>query len=391
MSSFNMLGTGQVIQTIYDIVAAVQKTKQLSESTSLAEITTVAQVKPFTIVSQDLTYDEDMPAILQTMQSIFTAYYIQAVALQGNIDNVRVVKILDTLNPSRNASLGGLLNNLGKESLQDLLDEDEFAMPVSVDDDFLLSAESYEDTLPKKNNQNTPSNPYAEISRISADSKGNSFVSDVSNLCVGKLIDLTFTPSGTGRAITIPISIRLMVKQAPIDILTKIFVKAGKDQSFSNRYYLFKAGELKFWRDLVFSQDRIDEHNKLILSDKTGIYKSIQDRAANNFKAGMVTQNPSLADASNIYVVSSATAKAIEQELHGKFDSASFRTRVFNETYCMVFVVYDQRWKRLSVYTRGNEAVTELSISDIKQSNKGSGPDITAIFQALTSGGRPVM
>lgn len=46
-----------------------------------------------------------LPDVLQSLQSIFSGYYLQALAISTNIGKINVVKHLDKLNPNRNVGV----------------------------------------------------------------------------------------------------------------------------------------------------------------------------------------------------------------------------------------------------------------------------------------------
>ena len=444
------------IQIIIDLVQKatwvanrVGALNSYTSSSSIAEVASVAQVQPFTFVGRDIINDEELPNILQTVQSIFTAYYMQAAALQGTVNKIAVLKILDTLNPNRNVSniqlIKSLGDSMGGSAMSSLgLGKEDYEEDIPVlsprhkpTGEALMSFECYKDNLPSSRTTGseamavkykpvyveTLSDPAAEEkpkpepqivgSQVSVgESKLIGGINDVTNLCVGKLVEIEITPEGIieaceetdergkktvkksrkqGPSLKVVVAIRLMVKQVDPELAKRIFVFAGKDHKLMSRYHQWTMGEIKFWRDVVLDQDYIDEYKKLRHADKTGIFNEIQRRALGNMRAGLATKTPSLNDAANIWVISSSNAAEIENALNGKFEDAEFRQRCFSKSYAMILVIFDKRWKRVSVYIRGNSVGTELSMADIKASSKGTGPDITAIFQALTAGGRPVL
>ncbi|MFO5854973.1 hypothetical protein [Klebsiella pneumoniae] len=66
-------------------------------------------------------------------------------------------------------------------------------------------------------------------------------------------------------------------------IIAHIFSAGGRD-TWLHRLFLVKTGQIKFWRDFVLGQDMIDEHYRILMNDKSGVYKQITDRRRNNWK-----------------------------------------------------------------------------------------------------------
>lgn len=84
-------------------------------NTSLPEVTKLARVEPITIVSKDLLNDPETRKILNSLLSIFAAHYLQAVDILTKVEDVEVVRILDSLNPDRD-EMGFLLSEKRKSS-----------------------------------------------------------------------------------------------------------------------------------------------------------------------------------------------------------------------------------------------------------------------------------
>jgi hypothetical protein len=105
----------------------------------------------------------------------------------------------------------------------------------------------------------------------------------------------------------------------------------------------------------------------------------------------LLERNPSLAVASNLCVIDSSTLAAIEIKMGGAFDNYKVRREVFNTTNMMIMAVVDRGYDRVTFYHRGIATTTEMSIRDIKVSNKGNGPDVTDILKAFMGGKAPVL
>lgn len=92
---------------------------------SLIDYTKPARVEPLCLVDADCLYQEATPDVMQSLLSIFSAYYLQAVALSLSVGKVEVMRHLDKLNPTRDplnsaADFSGVVANhmLARESYQ---------------------------------------------------------------------------------------------------------------------------------------------------------------------------------------------------------------------------------------------------------------------------------
>ncbi len=52
----------------------------------------------------------------------------------------------------------------------------------------------------------------------------------------------------------------------------------------------------------------------------------------------------------------------------------------------MIIAVVDREWERVTFYTRGMAAATDLSFKEIKSANKGKGPDILDLMKSFNQG-----
>ena len=75
-----------------------------AKADSLIDYTQVARVEPIVLIDTECLYSESLPDLQQSLLSIFAGYYLQAVAISTSVGKIEVMRHLDKLNPSRNAS-----------------------------------------------------------------------------------------------------------------------------------------------------------------------------------------------------------------------------------------------------------------------------------------------
>lgn len=149
---------------------------------------------------------------------------------------------------------------------------------------------------------------------------------------------------------------------------------------------MWRAGQLQFIRDIVMMQDLIDEHKKLLNKDTSGVYAEIMRRRRNNSVSEILTGNVSIGAASNIVVISKRTAQAVERMGNGRLSDFAFRQAIFNDSYVLLLFVVDEELERVTIYHRDNKIPTQMSLKELKNSNKGSGPDVMEILKAYQLG-----
>jgi len=335
-------------------------------SGSMVELTKLTRVEPLTIVSKDCLNIECISDVNNVLLNMFVGYYLQSVATLTSIKDAEVIKLLDKLNPDRD-STGFFMTAGSKQNVA------------------TLSLENYEYSLPTNKTVALEAKDQIET------------LNDVSNLSVGKMVNVTIDfekntrdPNDTEKScVTLPINFRLMVSAISNGDITKILGLHKEDLSFKERYHAWRAGRISFIKDLIFSQDLIDEHRRMMVRDESGSALEIMRRVNNAKKYGILTQNPSLATASNLFVITEEVGKEIETSLGGRLTNFRIREKAFQNTYAMIIVVIDREWQRVTFYTRGIESFADFSYKELKTAGKDKGPDIMDILKSMMSGHSP--
>lgn len=232
----------------------------------------------------------------------------------------------------------------------------------------------------------------APVSVGFSDSLGKG-LSEAANLSVGRTYTIEIADGG--HKASIPVQIRLLTTECSSDLLVHILSDQAKVKTSTakERAFGYKLGELKFWKDIVFATDLIDEHKKAMLADKTGVYKEIMERRAkgqnHDTKAFFNEGHLSVGTASSLVVTTRQTIKDLEAVLGGKWSTFAVRQKVFERSYLMVVAVADPDFDHVTFYYRGIELATELSVKDLKKAGKDSNADIMALMQALQQGSAP--
>ena len=118
-------------------------------------------------------------------------------------------------------------------------------------------------------------------------------------------------------------------------------------------------------------------------------YQEILKRRQKNRAAAYRTGRQSVADASNIVIMSTASSAKFEAACGGRLKDFRVRQRVFEETYLMLMVVIDPEWEQATIYHRGIALPTTVSVKAMKQNNKKGGVDVGEILKAYQLGNNP--
>ena len=346
----------------------IKDTSKHLTSNSYLDVTQILTVEPLSIISKDLVTSDILPDLNQLSLNIFCSYYLQAVDALNKIKYVEVIKTLDALNPNRTSA--GFLNSNKTSKL--------FSNESASIDTYLK--DNYKYKLPKNN-----SSVSVEGMGDSKSSSGND-LSTPANLFVGKNLNLEIeVPDGTNKkgfiTVKVPITVRMQSMTAAPSTVSAILLQ--EYNSFTNKLRDFGSGI----KDLLFAQNIIDNKKKIMASKDGQVLREIAKRSAKAKGFGLLTNNPSMAEVTNTYIISESVVKEIETKLGGRLTDPLVREKIFEESMAMIVLAVDRNYERVNLYVKGSATHSELSFKEVKskvKENKGS--DIVDVMRALIQG-----
>lgn len=348
---------------------------------SLNDYIKMTRLEPLVLVDEECVHLPYIEDVMKTLTSIFAASYLQGIAVSVNVGKVNVMRLLDRLNPNR-SPMDSLV--FATESLMNPAYY-RFGLPS-----FNIALESNQ-PFPKPNgvpmvSVDVPEEP-EKNSGVRFGKDAISIINSEANLATGMVLDVEI--ESDGQKATIPVTLRLIANSVDPDTFLQIYSTAEKKRTAKERYHGWRAGELKFWDDIVMCRDLADAHRKTLLNDKAGAYAEIMRRRQSNRVSGFLTQNMSVASASNMAIMGTSTLSLIETTIGGRLSNFKLRERIFDSSYLMTMVVIDPRYEQVIIYHRGLELPTTLNVKGIKAANKGKGVDISEILRAFQLGTTP--
>jgi hypothetical protein len=347
---------------------------------SITKVAKITRCEPLAILSHDCHNVKQLPEIMDALVNVYAGYYLQAANMLLNVNDVEIIRTLDKLNPNRDDTAFLLLAA-----------EESFTSPV-------LRLEHLEYALPNKETYKlfTEAADASKPRKHGLDQTDAKILYETANLAVGKMISLRASAGADdcengvaqGTIIEIPVSVRLSPSFVPDETLNYLFTHKALNSGIMDRYHGWRSGRLRFIQDAIFCQDLINEYRKAVVKDKSGIIAEINRRVTNARAFGVATKNPSLAIASNIYVITSETEKRIEALTGLKFNNAKGREKLLEGSYCMVIAVIDQNWEQVKFYYNGIANPSVIKFTMLKKSGK-DGPDIGDIMKSLLQGNAP--
>lgn len=366
----------------------------IERSDSLISYTRDCRIEPITLIDERVAYLPFLGEVLQTANSIFAGYYLQAVSLDAVIGNINVLKRLDKFNPTRSPyvhTFEDFKEGLPKFAVEAVDDYGNYFDPnmspkerdslTKMQDDLTRQRET------KNRIQQAIGGKPGEASMVKGNYDNIKTIKDANNMAVGKLIEVTLTHND--KTLTLPIAIRLNTKTIDSQSLLHILGNTKDNKSAKERYHGWKSGELQFWRDIVFAEDLIKAHRTTLAKDKSGVYAEMMKRRNGNIVAAAMSKELSVGTASNITIISDATRKEVEYAIGGKLSDFRVRNRIFNDTYTMLLFVIDAEYEHVTIYHRGLNVATDMSVKEMKIANKNDSSMITDVLKAFVSGHAP--
>lgn len=344
-------------QTAVRLYNQAQHYMGLYTDRAMSDITRLTKVEPLVIVSKDCFGLDIMPDLQQTILNYVIADYSQAVNILTKVKDIQVIRVLDKLNPSRDAT--GML---------------------------LSTAVTNESMTPAALNFSLPTERKLAVTM---EAKGSSPLEEAASLGVGKLvnIDIGFNNElGHEATAKIPVQFRLLPGFVNAAQMVSILGYGTDDTGVIARFQRAVDGGIAPFMDFIMAQDLIDEYRKAAIKDDSRTLQKIMSRVTTNKKFGLLTNNPSLATLSNIFVITEAERKSLESKFGGKITNKAMRDRMFQNVYASLIVVVDREWNTATFWDKGLDSAATLNFKDLKTSSQGKGPDLFEMMKSFNMG-----
>lgn len=335
------------------------------QNRSLIDVAAPARVEPIVMIDADCQNLESLGDLMQCLHSMFSGYYLQALNMVNHVGNVSVGAQLARFNPNAGASLG--FEELRQDARR------------------AVSMEEFKFKLPTMAQLQASKPNIAMESAGDASSQALNTIRDASNLSVGKMVMVQL---GSGaETVTVPVAIRLMSHLIPSRVMVELFSNTNAfDHDLGERYHSWKAGRLAFVKDLILCNDLIAKRVRSSIQDKSGVLNMVRSREQGNMAVAAINGKASVANATNLAVLSTDTLDMVEQAQAGSFDNAKVRRAVFESSNLMIIAVVDKQWEQVEFFFRNMDASTKLSLKDLKSVSKDGGGSITEVLKAFMAG-----
>lgn len=399
MASIPLLSTLMSVAStsLKHIQAVLQQTKQHG---SIARGIAAAQVNPITLIDSTLKYDERLSDSLHVFVNMYAAIYLQSVALSNTtVGGTQIIKRLEKLNPTISTTgLGlediyedlpddppGIVSQILPEGeVFDLPSMESLKLPLPM-----FSMESSQGATDKTHPTDQRTKPIYPGERgskeVLASGKINEALKDVPELAVGKMFSVELRSDGETHSI--PVSIRLATTIASQASLIKAMQNrfSGVETALE-RKVRYKSGSITGFMDLLLCRDLVREHYKNLIADKDGVYAKLSPEKSKSYIKALLTGEVSVAQASNILLISSDTAARVEGLTGGKFHNKNFRNRMLLATGIMLLGIIDAMDDSITIYVDNLDSAQLVSGRNLSRVSKKDGPDVNEVLRMLVEG-----
>lgn len=212
----------------------------------------------------------------------------------------------------------------------------------------------------------------------------------------GRVIDIELDLGGDKKT-----NVLMYVQLIPYlidELITKQIITLNVGRDLGIRYKKMRAGEISFLWDFLLHRDLINDRQKALKKDKTGVLYDLLHKQTNSLSkallrfVGITPKNNNLAN--SILIVSENTYKDVCTQTNTNFDNKSQRDKFFKESFMMMLVVVDTMFNKVKIYFNGLDSKGEYSFKMI-QANAGAGSsgmdkyDLKDIMTAMSHGMSP--
>jgi hypothetical protein len=380
------MGAANAAKSIKDALPgeAIELALQLADNsdTDLVRYSKPGRVDPLCLVDSSTLTIPFTSDVLKVGAKLFMAYYLTAISMDNKVGGISVKDRIGRFNPNPDlqGASAALLSALDPEGVgritvnqADLIDPHSAVLPGMS-----TMVPALESTDPKKPNINDKDQL---ISRVDT----NKQIQQLETLAVGSIVDLELNHDG--KTVIVPIHFNMRPVGANPDNIISVMDFATYDGSAKARWRQFRAGEIRFWADVVAASDRVAAYQKAAAKDKTGFFQESADRTFGGLARAALSGETSPGAAAAILVVNKTTMDEFKRTHQQDMSQYATRERFFDASKIMLMFEIDEEWDVVRLYTRSVDAVNTYSIRDLKSAAKSDGgDDLKTLINAMTGG-----
>ncbi len=372
-----------VFDEFLKFVTLAKKAESYAKDSDWIKTAKASRIEPICVTAKSLIHKPYYGDVLQINLNIISTLYMSAVPMVNVIGKVKVAKILGQLNPDRDLdTFIGMENDAEYASLES---DFSFGLPSRNKQERLIEAGSLEtkNLIPL-----VPAKLLPSMEDSTSDVKTDVKVSaakEAKSHSVGKELDITL--QADGETMNVKVSVQLSAVPVDDELIGAVMTNETLDDRFTERYHKWNAGAISFG-EFLLAGDILNKRQKMLMKDDVGFYEEALRRSRNGKIWGVLLKAPSLAEASNIYIIDQHIQKTIERKFRGKLKDDKVRKQVFSNTKALVICVVDTDFEIMKLYYRNIVPVSTIRIKDIQKKDKGG--DMLEMINTYNKGVAPV-
>ena len=371
--------TKQAIGTVSELMNEIENLKDKGV-TSLSQYAKRTLITSRVYVEDQLATEDVTPKLLKLLNSIYSGFVMCAVGLNNLCADGRTIRQMTAAIATENYSkFLDLMKNFGDEVVAT---EDNKNNPEKKDD----NKENKDGNEKNQKNGENNSTALPKEAELKADSQ---------RLFTGHLLEMR-VPAGNNQYVPLYFYVQLIPTVCPQPVMAK-FLEAHTSPTLTLRWAMWKAGEISFWKDLVFEADRVSKRKKALKADKDGILREIEDHRAKMLKQKLANYKTKEAQArqrnlcNSIVVCTKRTIDTVCRDIGINLKSFSQRQTLMEDMFAIMLVVVDTNYGTIDLYMNGIDARGEYTSKMIEATSKNGGDAIgmKELLAVMSAGGMP--
>lgn len=337
----------KAIGTVSEVVSAINDLKDRA-TTSLTAYAKQTLITSRVYVEDELATEDITPKLMKLLNQMYSGFILCAVGVSQIVCGGKIVK-----------NMAAAISTENFKSIKDLTDA--FGDPEPATEGQDQGGTSISPELEKK--------MQAESARL--------FCGHVMEFDV---------PTEEGKIVPLYFYVQLLPQVIPGVVMTE-FLRANASPSLKLRWAMWKAGEIKFWKDFVFECDRVAKRKKALKVDKDGILREMEDKRSAALKKKVAQMKDKATRRRNlcnsIIICTKRSLDNVCKDLGINMKSYAQRDELMNDLMAIMLCVVDPNYGTVDLYMNGIEARGEYNAKMIDAASK-SGKDQLDVKEMLT-------
>lgn len=386
MSNRNMFGITDDLSTITDLKQNIYDV--LSKWSNLSTFTLSSYIKPALITApvfiQENVYKEPVTEhVIKALFNMYSSFILVAIQLDGIVSSSLTVR--------------DIVEKVSTESYLDNSNIDILLKNIKLDNKKIIASleNSSDDLDDSNNNSNNSSNKNNTKSKDKNIDKTHDKLSKLDSVVykynAGRIISVDLNVPKMSQPITIYLYCQFLNRVVNTQFMNKLIELTNIDTKY--RWTMYKAGEIKFWKDFILGLDLFKKRLQLIKYDDKGIFRDILKRTNKSFFKKIIgiflpTSHSKVNIHNNIYIVNENDLKAVSSKVGININRMNNVERMLFNLRGIFLVSIDTLHQMVTFYIYGLSNPLQFTYKELMRSSVGKGNqmDIVSLLEMFKQG-----